>query len=262
MNLRSYIIILFCLISNIVIGQFNNLKFENIDTIDGLSSSTCMDIFQDKEGFMWFGTIDGLNKYNGYEFEIFRSVLGDSKTISNNRITSIQEDNEGNLWVGTNNGLNFFNKRTSKFSEINLYKQLSLSNSSQKNINDLLYDKINNIIWVATNNGAIKIKLGDDNVNTKNFHFSYFINDQSNLNSIDNNGVNVILKDNNNHIWIGTDGNHLNQYNASKNNFNRILIESKKPYELNHIPKGFFIDSDGDFWIGNDLNNLILWEKN
>ena len=261
MNLRSYIIILFCLISNIVIGQFNNLKFENIDTIDGLSSSTCMDIFQDKEGFMWFGTIDGLNKYNGYEFEIFRSVLGDSKTISNNRITSIQEDNEGNLWVGTNNGLNFFNKRTSKFSEINLYKQLSLSNSSQKNINDLLYDKINNIIWVATNNGAIKIKLGDDNVNTKNFHFSYFINDQSNLNSIDNNGVNVILKDNNNDIWIGTDGNHLNQYNASKNNFNRILIESKKPYELNHIPKGFFIDSDGDFWIGNDLNNLILWEK-
>ena len=261
MNLKQYLFLLFCLISNIVIGQFNNLKFENFDTIDGLSSSTCTDIFQDKEGFMWFGTIDGLNKYNGYEFEVFRSVVGDSETISNNRINTIQEDNEGNIWVGTNNGLNFFNKRTGKFSHINLYKQVSLSNSSKKNINDLLYDSINNIIWVATNNGAIKIILGDDNVNTKNYNFSYYINDQSNPKSIDNNGVNVILKDVDNTIWIGTDGKHLNKYNPLENNFERIFIKNKQPYALNHIPKRIFIDADGDFWIGNDLNNLILWER-
>ncbi|MCG1037424.1 hybrid sensor histidine kinase/response regulator transcription factor [Polaribacter sargassicola] len=261
MNLKLYIFFFFCVISSVTFGQFNNLKFENIDTIDGLSSSTCVEIFQDKEGFMWFGTIDGLNKYNGYEFEIFRSVLGNSESISNNRINAIEEDNEGNLWIGTNNGLNFFNKRTNKFSQINLYKQLSLSNSSQKNINDLLYDSINNIIWVATNNGAIKIVLGDDNVNTKNYHFSYYINDQSNLNSIDNNGVNVILKDDDNKIWIGTNGKHLNQYNPLKDNFNRVYIDHKKPYELNHIPKRIFIDADGDFWIGNDLNNFILWNR-
>ena len=110
-NLRNCIIVFCCLISNLIIGQFNNFKFENLDTTEGLSSSTCLEIFQDKEGFLWFGTIDGLNKYNGYEFEVFRSVLNDPNSISNNRINAIEGDNDGNLWVGTNNGLNFFNTK-------------------------------------------------------------------------------------------------------------------------------------------------------
>ncbi|ALJ06763.1 GlcNAc transferase [Pseudalgibacter alginicilyticus] len=258
--MKIYIIFFCCLITNISFGQFNNLKFDNLSTVDGLSSSTVSEIFQDKEGFLWFGTIDGLNKYNGYEFEIFRSVLHDPQSISNNRISSIEEDSKGNLWIGTNNGLNFFDKKTNKFSRINLYKQLSLSNSPQKIINDLLYDDLNNELWVATNNGAIKILL-DDDINSKKIKFSYYINDQLNLKSLDNNNVNVILKDENNAIWLGTGGRYLNLYNDDKDSFERILIKNKKPFELNHIPKRVFIDSDGDFWIGNDLSNLILWNR-
>ncbi|WP_139955833.1 hybrid sensor histidine kinase/response regulator transcription factor [Flavicella sediminum] len=244
-----------------MIGQFNNLKFENLDVFDGLSSSTCNEIFQDKEGYLWFGTIDGLNKYNGYEFEIFRSIQKDSTSISNNRINKIAEDNAGNLWIGTNNGLNLLNKRTNKFVRVNLYRNFSLSKSSKKIINDLLYDEINNILWVATNNGVIKIILNDDNLNTSNYEFSYYLNDQSNPRSLDHNGVNVILKDENGSIWIGTNGEYLNKYNANKDNFDRILIDKIEPYELNHIPKKVFIDIEGDFWIGNDLSNLILWNK-
>lgn len=261
MNLRACIILLYCMLPNIIIGQFSNLKFENLDTTDGLSSSTCLEVFEDREGFLWFGTIDGLNKYNGYDFEIYRNILDNPNSISNNRTTVIQEDNEGNLWIGTNNGLNFLNKRTNKFSRINLYKQLSLANSNKKIINDLLYDSINNHLWVATNNGAIKIVLEDDNINAANFKFSYFINDESNFNSIDNNTVNSILMDKDQTIWIGTNGNHLNRYNAINNNFERVYINSKKPYELNHIKKKFFIDADGDFWIGNNLSNLVFWDR-
>ncbi|MFB9056180.1 two-component regulator propeller domain-containing protein [Mariniflexile ostreae] len=259
MTIKHCVIIFFCLLSNWVVGQFNNLKFENLDTVDGLSSSTCNEIFQDKEGFLWFGTIDGLNKYNGYEFEVYRTILNDPTSLSNNRINAIEEDREGHLWIGTNNGLNLFNKQTNKFTRINLYKQLSLSNSPQKIINDLFYDDSSNTLWVATNNGAIKILLGDENLNSKAFKFSYYINDQSNLNSLDNNGVNVILKDENNAIWISTNGMYLNRYNANKDNFDRVYINSKRPYELNHIPKRFFLDADGDFWIGNDLSNFIVW---
>ena len=66
---RKILLLIFCgLLSYVANAQFNNFKFENLDTVDGLSSSTCLTIFQDSEGFMWFGTIDGLNKYNGYEF--------------------------------------------------------------------------------------------------------------------------------------------------------------------------------------------------
>ena len=259
MNNKIYIVFLSCFFSISVFGQLNNLKFENLDTFDGLSSSTCLEIFQDKEGFLWFGTIDGLNKYNGYEFEVYRSVLNDPNSISNNRINAVVEDNEGNLWVGTNNGLNLYNKETDKFSHINLYKQLSLSDSPQKIINDLLFDQINNNLWVATNNGVIKIELGDDII--KNYTFSYYIHDESNLNSIDNNNVNVILLDKDQSIWVGTNGVHLNQYKADKDNFERTYINIKENYELNHISKKVFIDSEGDFWIGNDLSDLILWNK-
>lgn len=259
MNLRVFFLTISCFISFTVMGQFNNLKFENLDTFNGLSSSTCTEIFQDNQGFLWFGTIDGLNKYNGYEFEIYRSILDDSNSISNNRINAIEEDNEGNLWVGTNNGLNLFNKQTNKFTRINLYGRLSVSTNSQKIINDLLFDDINNAMWVATNIGVIKIVLNDNSTHIDNFKFSYYINDVTNTNSIDNNTVNVILKDKENAVWVGTSGENLNRYNSKKNNFDRIFINNKKPYELNHITKKIFIDSDGDFWIGNDLSNLILW---
>lgn len=261
MNFKKYIVPLFCLISNFLFSQYNNLKFENLSTSNGLSSSTCEEIFQDKEGFLWFGTIDGLNKYNGYEFEVFRSVLNDPTSISNNRITAIDEDNEGNLWIGTTNGLNLFNKQTNCFTRINLYKELSLSSSSQKVINDLFYDSINNDLWVGTNTGAIKISLSDYNINKHNYHFSYYINNQSDINSIDNNSVNIIQKDNQNIIWLITKGEHLNRYNTKSDNFDRIYIKKKTPYILNHIPKKMFIDADGDFWIGNDLSNLILWNR-
>ena len=261
MNIRTFVIFLCFLVSNSALGQFNNLKFENLDTVDGLSSSTCTEIFQDSEGFLWFGTIDGINKYNGYEFEIYRSVLNDTTSISNNRINAIDEDKEGNLWIGTNNGLNFFNKKTNNFIRVNLYKLISLSNNPRKIINDLLYDSENNTLWVATNNGVIKIILEDVYNDINKLKFSYYIHDQSNLYSIDDNRVNTILKDRENTIWVGTSGEHLNRYNSKEDNFERILIENKKPYELNHIPKKIFIDADNDFWIGNDLSNLVLWNK-
>lgn len=261
MRIKNHIFILCCLVVSYGYPQFNNLKFENLDTYNGLSSSTCVEIYQDRDGFLWFGTIDGLNKYNGYEFEVYRSVLNDSTSISNNRINTIEEDSQGNLWIGTNNGLNLFNKQTNKFSRVDLYNRLSLASSSQKIINDLLYDDISNTLWVATNIGVIKIMLSDYIANSSDSKISYYVNDHSNVNSLDNNSVNVILKDKENAIWVGTGGEYLNRYNPEKDNFDRVYINKSKPYELNHITKKVFIDADGDFWIGNDVSNLIFWNR-
>lgn len=259
--MRALFSILFIVTNNFLFAQFSNLKFENLNTSNGLSSSTCLEIFQDKEGFLWFGTIDGLNKYNGYDFEVFRSVLGDLNSLSNNRINDIEEDNDGNLWIGTNNGLNIYNKGTNKFITIDLYKELSFSNGTQKIINDLLYDSVNNHLWVATFNGVIKIVFGNDNLKIENFTYSYYMHNETDVKSLDSNSVDQLLLDENNKIWAVTKGKHLNHFDALSDSFDRILIDSKKKYELNHIPKKALIDSDGDFWIGNDLSNLILWDK-
>ena len=242
-------------------SQFPNLKFENLDTSEGLSSSTCTEIFQDSEGFLWFATIDGLNKYNGYEFEIYRSILNDSTSISNNRINAITEDKYGNIWVGTNNGLNVFNKKTDRFYRIDLYRQVSLSNSPRKVINDVLYDEKNNVLWVATNNGAIRIILEGSLITQDKLDLSYYMNDRSNANSLDDNSVNSVVVDGKDDVFLITDGQYLNRYNGETDNFDRIYIDHERPYELNHLPKSVFVDSDDDFWIGNDLSNIILWSR-
>ncbi|MCB4807891.1 response regulator [Tamlana sp. 62-3] len=259
--MRIKIFITFLLWANLSMAQLNNLRFENLDTYNGLSSSTCVEIYQDLDGFMWFGTIDGLNKYNGYEFEVFRNIVDDNTSISNNRINTIEEDNQGNLWVGTNNGLNLFNKQTNQFTRIGLYDNLSLASSKKKIINDLLYDGINNTLWVATEIGVIKMELSDYIINSENSKFSYYIHNQLDVNSIDNNSANVILQDKEGEIWVSTNGNHLNKYSKKNDNFDRVYIESDMPYELNHIRKKVFVDEDGDFWIGNDISRLILWNR-
>tara|TARA_R110001583_G_scaffold51130_2_gene159491 strand:- start:99881 stop:104086 length:4206 start_codon:yes stop_codon:yes gene_type:complete len=261
MNLRIFLLVLCCLINFYSRGQFNNFKFENLDTVDGLSSSTCLTIFQDSEGFLWFGTIDGLNKYNGYEFEVYKSILNDPSSISNNRINAIVEDTSGNLWIGTNNGLNYFDKKTKRFLRVDLYQQLSLANNPRKFINDLFFDNANNVLWVATNNGVIKIIVDEFERDVSDLKFYYYLNDDSSLNSLDNNIVNVIFKDQDDVIWVGTNGAYLNKYDKERDNFDRVLIENKNDYELNHIPKNVFVDADNDFWIGNNLSNMIFWDR-
>ena len=263
LNMRSklYFILISCFISLSATAQFNNLKFENLDTAEGLSSSTCLDVFQDREGYLWFGTIDGLNKYNGYDIEVFRPILNDSTSITNTRINSITEDSNGNLWVGTNNGLNFFDKKSNKFTRINIYQKALLELNFNEVINKLFFDNQKNTLWVATNKGVVKIILVDNFIDFKNLNIVHYINYPLSHNTIDNNSVNTILKDKKGAIWISTNGNYLNRYNPEKDHFDRVLIENKKDYVLTHITKRVFIDDNGDFWIGNDLSNLVFWNR-
>ena len=256
-----YFLLLFTFFCFVAKAQYKNVKFENLDTDIGLSSSSCIDIFQDKEGYLWFGTIDGLNKFNGYDFKIYRPILNDSTSISSIRINAITEDNQGNLWIGTNNGLNFLNKSTDKFSRINIFKQNRLASNSNEVINTLFFDKSNNSLWVATNNGAVKIKIPKDHFEVKNLNIISYLNNPADNTSLENNIVGNFVKDKNNAIWICTEGDFLNKYDEKSDRFERILIQKNRAYELNHIPKIAFIDKDGDFWIGNDVSNLVLWER-
>lgn len=259
MKIKNKIAFLFVLIGCCVQAQYSNLKFENFDTSKGLSSSTCLDIFQDREGFVWLGTIDGLNKYNGYEFQIYRTILNNPHSISNNRINAITEDSKGNLWVGTDNGLNVFDKNTDKFYKINLYQTKSADGTFREVINGLLFDKKTNSLWVASKNGAIKLSLDNNNYSKlKSVQYTHHSKDNK---SLDNNDVTSVLKDAQGNIWLGTKSNNLHRYNHKTNDFSRFSIDFENNQYLNHLPKQFLIDTDGDFWIGNDLSHLFLYNK-
>jgi two-component system sensor histidine kinase ChiS len=130
----------------ILYGQRFSIKFEHISLEQGLSQSVVYCILQDSRGFMWFGTDDGLNKYDGYCMIIYRHNLLDSTSICSSKIKSIYEDKNGTLWIGTeNDGLNRFDREKGEFTR---YREKDgLSNDF---IYGILEDDSGNL-WISTN---------------------------------------------------------------------------------------------------------------
>src|SRR5689334_10970029 len=89
------------------------VKYLGID--QGLSNNAVISIFQDHNGFMWFGTFDGLNRYDGYSFKVFRNVLNDTTSLQSNYIRVMAEDPNHHLWISTAKGLNIYNPVKANF---------------------------------------------------------------------------------------------------------------------------------------------------
>jgi len=147
-----YIIILQIILFNIntVVSYASNINFRNITNEDGLSQSTAETIIQDKKGYMWIGTNDGLNKYNGYDFKVYKHDEKDINSIANNYIVDLQQDDSGNIWVGTADGLSKINTENDKIT--NYFSSEKEGNLSHNNIGDILITKDNKVI-VGTSNG-------------------------------------------------------------------------------------------------------------
>ncbi len=241
-------------------AQYSNPKFESFSTTEGLSSSTCLEVFQDSDGFLWFGTIDGLNKYDGYEFEVFKPIIGDPNSISNNRVNTITEDMDGNVWVGTSNGLNVYNKDSHKFYRIPLHENHIDNTLIRDIISVIFFDPTRNTLWVGTRNGLHKASLDEFNIfSSPTLEFDHYTHKPDDPHSLDNNDIEKIyIRDTT--IWVVTAGSSLNRFNPDKDHFERFLIDVPSAYTLDHLPKEALLDSKGKHWIGNDLSRLVVWE--
>jgi len=98
---RYLCVLLFLFYSTLAYPQSEHLSFEHLGTAQGLSQSNVICTLQDSRGFMWFGTREGLNKYDGYTFTVYKNKIGDDKSLANNMINTIVEDDKGYLWIGT-----------------------------------------------------------------------------------------------------------------------------------------------------------------
>jgi ligand-binding sensor domain-containing protein len=111
-------------------AQSNQLRFKHYTTLDGLSEDAVVRITRDSRGFVWFSTADGLNRFDGYNFKIFKPVINDSFSIAGDRINSIVEDKRGVLWVGSNEALNRYDYKTDRFEHFyvcdSLHKKLKV----------------------------------------------------------------------------------------------------------------------------------------
>ena len=124
----------------------NGYSFQHFSVEDGLSQSTVRAITQDGQGNIWFGTQNGLNRYNGYEFKTFYASVSDSTKIDDSSINSLYADKEGNLWIGTSSGLSLFDFSLNRFFNYSIQGQ-------RNNIYSIAED--NGYLLLSSDNGLI-----------------------------------------------------------------------------------------------------------
>lgn len=240
------LIAVFFICTNFFANAQQKIKFTHITTDDGLSQSTVQCILKDKFGFMWFGTNDGLNRYDGYHFTIYRNSLKNKNSICANFIISLLEDKQGNIWIGTNNGLCKYDRDNDSFINYKIgHKKGDLSHYT---INSLTQDHLGNI-WVGTIAG---LNILDQRTN----RFKTYYGNLSDPDSLSNANVNCVYEDRQQNLWIGTN-NGLNLYDHIKHQFIKFLHNDKDPSSLseNEI-KAIVQDKLGNLWVGTNGGGL------
>lgn len=225
-------LILTILLPIIVSAEVLNIgNFEHLSIDQGLSNEQVTSIYQDSKGYMWIGTIDGLNRFDGERFKVYNCDLDNEDKLSSNYINVIQEDSKGNLWIGTDCGLDFLVKDTNTIVRI---KDLDKGkfNLGNLRITSLLRD--NNIMWVGTENGLIKIDIEKSTMDA-------LYHDKSIKNSLTNSYIKCIEEDENNNLWVGTTSgiNIVNKKNLSiVYSENEIKNNNLFIYDIEFAPSG------------------------
>ena len=148
------------------------LKFEAITINDGLSQGMINYILQDHYGFMWFATKDGLNRYDGYTFVVYRHDAADPTTIADNYIMWIFEDSKGNIWLSTaGHGLDLFDRTTETFVHF-AHDEKNANSLSNNLVSHIAEDKFGNL-WAGTDYGLNKITLTE--INSKRKEEKHFV---------------------------------------------------------------------------------------
>jgi signal transduction histidine kinase/DNA-binding response OmpR family regulator/streptogramin lyase len=265
------------------------LRFQHLSTEEGLSQSSILCIFQDSRGFMWFGTRDGLNRYDGYHFTIYRHDPEDPASLIHNEVLAIYEDKAGDLWVGTAGGLDHFDRETEKFT----HYQADASNPdslSHDYVRALAGDLMGRI-WVGTGGGGLNwfdpenrqfttlrdpamasdngnhnqvralytgldgtlwigTNGGLDRLDPETGTLTHYHHDPDDANSLVHDQVRTIRQDLDGALWIGTNGG-LDRLDLSTGQFTHYRHDPNDPTSPSHDEVGaLYVDRSGTLWIG------------
>jgi ligand-binding sensor domain-containing protein/serine phosphatase RsbU (regulator of sigma subunit) len=239
------------IIANEGVAQRLGSRAELFTIENGLSQSGINSLLLDSKGYLWIATQDGLDRYDGNGFLIFRHQPADSNSICDNYIRQLCEDNNGNIWIATNNGLSKYDPNNGIFN--NFYNDPVLSNSiSDNSLYDVFEDR-DGIIWVKTAESLEKY----DSKNNKFIHYYHYNNV---FNYISGDFYFSILEDRDGKLWIGTkDG--LNCFDKNLELFERFEYNLNDPASIsdNRI-KAICEDKEGKLWVGTD-NGLNCFDK-
>ncbi|WPU97882.1 two-component regulator propeller domain-containing protein [Mucilaginibacter sp. cycad4] len=281
---------LYLLFPGLSYSQTPALKFKQLSTNEGLSQSHVVTIIKDSRGFMWFGTEDGLNKYDGYKFTHYKHDQNNKTTIIDNYVLAITEDSYHNLWIGTESGLDRFDRATNTFIHYSNHltfavrsvfldskkrmwlgtsKGLYLFNAANgsfkrfthadKQTNGIANDFIYQV--TADNNGWLWIGTDDGlyHFNPQNGKFIGYVHDPANQNSIGASWIKAVYKDSKGNIWAGTHGGGLALYNSKNNSFINFKHDPNNSNSICHNDILSILENgDGKLWIGTENGGISV----
>ena len=244
---RISCLIFSCFLSIYSFAQAPAIHFRHIKSENGLSNSTIETIVQDNRGFLWFGTRDGLNRYDGSQMIVYRNSSSDSTSISDNYITSLYQDKQHYLWVGTLNGLNKFDPRLNRFTR--LKHKLGDLKSISSNYITSIYGDTKGSIWIGTSGGGI-------NLYNPEKHSFKRIPCRKNTNANELN-IYTFFEDSRGNLWAGTETG-LYVYNNSSDDFSAIDPQPAKTGK--QAIRSIAEDKNAKLLLGMDDNGLIVFD--
>lgn len=230
-----------CANTSLSLAQIANVKFDHIGTKQGLSHGNVITILQDSKGFMWFGTRDGLNKYDGYNFIVYKNDPENPNTLANNMVMDIVEDGEGKLWIATGGGgLDRFDPSSETFT----HYPAGPNGASDTYINALHLDK-HGMLWLGTDTRGLNLFDPKTNV------FTHFMHDDKLAGSLSDDRVMDILEDSENNFWVATDGGGLDLLNGDKKTFTHFKYDEHNNSSISDDRVwGLMEDSKKRLWVG------------
>lgn len=230
-------------------AQPANIAFKHIGIEQGLSNSTIESIFQDSRGFIWLGTRDGLNRFDGHQFQVFRHQPGDSNSITDNYITSIREDGDGQLWIGTMNGLSRFNPKLNQFKRFR-HQDNKAGSLGHNHISAIHIDRRGRL-WISSFGGGI-YRLD----RTLQQFVKIPTLRQANKAAIEN-FVHTLFEDSHGNLWAGTESG-LYKYDESSQEFGQEESIARKEGKYLAI-RSIAEDNRGYLLLGTDNNGLLQY---
>lgn len=226
------------------------LRVERISVEDGLSHPTVYDMIQDQDGFMWFCTQNGLNRYDGVEIRVYQRQRNTTNTLANNSVNSILLDEEGVLWLGTwGGGVNRFNPREGRFDHF-LHDPRDAGSLSSNQIQCMFRDSKGRI-WIGTNGGGLNL------LDARTGRFTRFRHHPDDPNSLSHDRVWSICEDRAGRLWVGTESG-LNCM-VSPGRFARLLSEEVPGGALRSDKiRALLGDPKGYLWVGTEQGLHLL----
>lgn len=256
-KLKSVVLIFVLSIQFLYAESVEEVKFIQITKEDGLSHRNVQAVCRDKKGFMWFGTEDGLNRWDGYECRVYRHDSDDSTSLTNNYIRNIYQDKKGRLWICTiGGGLNLYNRGSDNFKRFVFDFQNEESAVGIFNRVYCITEDHRGRMWAGFDTQGIVCFSAEDGKAVQ-----YKTEDEDWPNCLSYNDVWDVCEDTNHDIWIGTLGGGVDRYSPEAEIFTHYDHVSEDPYSLsNDYIRCVYEDQYANIWIGTQGGGLNRYD--